>query len=180
MADVLRRHAAWLDAWAPVIVVLLLGGTWIATHASAGRGQVHTAFQVLALAEAALSVRWRRRKPALALAAVGVVYLLADLDAILFLPLLIALATVAMLRPRRMVVLACAAVAATVAVMPLLHGDRGASSVTGPGLHLAAVGLAVLAGAWLRARGLAAAPGTGRGVSGPVEPGEHVQDDLLR
>ena len=124
MAGFLRGRAAWLDTWLPVIVVVLLGGTWIAVHASAGRGQVHTVFQVLALAESAVALLLRRRKPVGALAGILVVYLLVDLDTILILPLLLALLTVAEMRGARTTAVACLLTAVTVVAMPLLHGDR--------------------------------------------------------
>ena len=129
MAGFLRRHPAWLDTWVPVIVVMLLGGTWIAVHASAGRGQVHTVFQVLALAESAVALLLRRRKPVGALAGILVAYLLVDLDTILILPLLLALLTVAEMRGARTTAVAGLITAVTVVAMPLLHGDR-----TQPGL----------------------------------------------
>ena len=153
MAGFLRRHPAWLDTWLPAIVVVLLGGTWIAVHASAGRGQVHTVFQVLALAESAVALLLRRRKPVVALAGILVVYLLVDLDTILILPLLLALLTVAEMRGARTTAVACLLTAVTVVAMPLLHGDRAQPGpLAGPVPHLLGVGLAVALGAWLGAR----------------------------
>jgi hypothetical protein len=153
MAGFLRRHPAWLDTWVPVIVVVLLGGIWITVHASAGRGQVHTAFQVLALAESAVALLLRRRKPVGALAGILVAYLLVDLDTILILPLLLALLTVAEMRGARTAAAAGLVTAVTVVAMPYLHGDRApVSPLAGPVPHLLAVGLAVALGSWLRAR----------------------------
>jgi hypothetical protein len=168
MAGVLRRHAAWVDVAAPVVLVVAVGATWIAVHASAGRGQVHTVFQVLVLAENAVALLLRRRKPVGALAGILVVYLLVDLDAITILPVLIALLTVAEMRTRRVTAIAGPATAAIVVAMPYLHGDQ-VNVVTGPLLHLAAVAIAVALGSWPRAR-----VNRARGESGPVEAGEHV------
>ena len=163
MAGSLRRHSAWLDTWVPVIVVVLLGGTWIAVHASAGRGQVHTVFQVLALAESAVALLLRRRKPVGALAGILVAYLLVDLDTILILPLLLALLTVAEMRGARTTAVACLLTAVTVVAMPLLHGDRAQPGpLAGPVPHLLGVGLAVALGAWLRARRQQRPPGPAR------------------
>ena len=163
MAGFLRRHPAWLDTWLPAIVVVLLGGTWIAVHASAGRGQVHTVFQVLALAESAVALLLRRRKPVGALAGILVVYLLVDLDTILILPLLLALVTVAEMRGARTTAAAGLVTAVTVVAMPLLHGGRAQPGLlAGPVAHLLGVGLAVALGAWLRARRQQRPPGPAR------------------
>jgi len=163
MAGFLRRHPAWLDTWVPVIVVVLLGGTWIAVHASAGRGQVHTVFQVLALAESAVALLLRRRKPVGALAGILVAYLLVDLDTILILPLLLALLTVAEMRGARTTAVAGLITAVTVVAMPLLHGGRAQPGLlAGPVAHLLGVGLAVALGAWLRARRQQRPPGPAR------------------
>jgi len=163
MAGFLRRHPAWLDTWVPVIVVMLLGGTWIAVHASAGRGQVHTVFQVLALAESAVALLLRRRKPVGALAGILVAYLLVDLDTILILPLLLALLTVAEMRGARTTAVAGLITAVTVVAMPLLHGGRAQPGLlAGPVAHLLGVGLAVALGAWLRARRQQRPPGPAR------------------
>ena len=163
MAGFLRGRAAWLDTWLPVIVVVLLGGTWIAVHASAGRGQVHTVFQVLALAESAVALLLRRRKPVGALAGILVAYLLVDLDTILILPLLLALLTVAEMRGARTTAVAGLITAVTVVAMPLLHGGRAQPGLlAGPVPHLLGVGLAVALGAWLRARRQQRPPGPAR------------------
>jgi len=163
MAGFLRRHTAWLDTWLPVIVVVLLGGIWIAVHASAGRGQVHTAFQVLALAESAVALLLRRRKPVGALAGILVAYLLVDLDTILILPLLLALLTVAEMRGARTTAAAGLVTAVTVVAMPYLHGDRApVSTLAGPVAHLLGVALAVALGSRLRARRQERSPGPAR------------------
>lgn len=131
-------------------VVMALGAAWIAVHATGGRGAAHTVFQILALAEAGAALLLRRRKPAGALAGILVGYALVDLDTILILPVLVALATVAEMRGRQALVPA-AVTAVVVAGMPALHG--GVVSLTGYTLpHLGAVALAVAAGLWLRTR----------------------------
>ncbi len=165
MAGVLNR----LGTAAPVVVVVLLGGTWIALHAPAGRGQVHTLFQVLALTENAIALLLRHRKPVGALAGILVVYVLVDLDPITILPVLLALLTVARLRGPRTTAVAGLVTAAAVAAMPYLHGDR-VSPLAGPVAHLLAVGLAVGLGTWLRAWP-GASPGTWPGASPGAWPG---------
>jgi len=137
---------------------MALGATWIAMHATGGRGATHTAFQVLALSECGIALLLRWRKPVGALASILVVYALVDLDTITILPVLLALLTVAELRGRRTVIAAATATAVVVAVMPYLHGDTvslGARTLP----HLAAVGLSVALGLWLRARRPAGWPG---------------------
>lgn len=134
----------------PVVIVVALGAAWIAAHAVGGRAATHTLFQVLALGAAAAALLLRRRKPAGVLAGILVVYALVDLDTILILPVLVALATVAEMRGRQALVPA-AVTAVVVTGMPGLHGAL--VSITGYTLpHLGAVALAAAAGLWLRTR----------------------------
>jgi len=146
-----RRFAAsWVRAVAPVLPIALFGAVWIALHATAGRGGTHTLFQVLALTECTIALLLRGRKPVGTLAGILVVYALVDLDTIMILAVLLAVATVADRRERRTAAVATLMTASVVVVMPFLHGDR-VSVPTGTLPHLAAVILAVALGAWVRA-----------------------------
>jgi len=103
-----------------------------------------------------------------------VVYVLADLDAIMIPPVLLAVATVADRRGWRTPAAAALLAAWVVAAMPFLHGDR-VSLLAGTLPQLAAVALAAGAGAWVRthrhpvipARG---GPGWGNGAF--LNPGQ--------
>jgi hypothetical protein len=133
-----------------VVPIALFGAAWIVLHAKAGRAGTHTLFQILALAECAIALLLRGRKPVGALAGILVVYALTDLDTIMILPVLLALATVADRRERRTAAVATLVTALVVAAMPLLHGDK-VSILTSTLPHLAAVILAAGMGAWVRA-----------------------------
>jgi hypothetical protein len=136
---------------APVALVAVYGGSWIALHASPGRGQVHTLFQGLALAETLIALLLRRRKPMGAFVSILAVYLIVDLDPTTLPPLLVALLTVATLGDRRGVALASAAVAVVVIAMPYVHSDP--VNLLGYGIpRLLAVGLAIALGLNARAR----------------------------
>jgi hypothetical protein len=136
---------------APVVVLALYGALWIALHARGGRGSAHTMFQSLALAEATLALLLRRRKPAGALAGILAVYLLFALDPLLLPAVLFALLTVAVERGRRTAVIAAAATAAAAVAWPYVDGR--AVSFAGHTLpRLAAFGIAVAAGMYLRQR----------------------------
>lgn len=145
-----RFSAPWVRAVAPVLPIAVFGAVWIVLHATAGRGSTHTLFQVLALAECTIALLLRGRKPVGALAGILVVYALADLDTIMILPVLLAVATVADRRERRTAAVATLMTAAVVAGMPFLHGDQ-VSVLTGTVSHLAAIVLAAGLGAWVRA-----------------------------
>jgi hypothetical protein len=127
----------------------MFGAAWIMMHATAGRAGTHTLFQALALAEGSIALLLRGRKPLGALAGIMVVYVLADLDAIMILPVLLAVATVADRRGWRISAAAALLAASVVAAMPFLHGDR-VSLLAGTLPQLAAVALAAGAGAWVR------------------------------
>jgi hypothetical protein len=130
---------------APVALVALYGGSWIALHASPGRGQVHTWFQGLALAENLIALLLRHRKPVGAFVSILAVYLIVDLDPTTLPPLLVALLTIATLGDRRTVALASAAAAVVVIAMPYVHSDQ--INFLGYGIpRLTAVGLAVALG----------------------------------
>jgi hypothetical protein len=145
-----RFSAAWVRAVAPVLPIAVFGAVWIVLHATAGRTGTHTLFQVLALTECAIALLLRGRKPAGALAGILVVYALADLDPIMILPVLLAVATVADRRERRPAAVATLMTAAVVVAMPFLHGDQ-VNVLTGTLPHLAAIALAAGLGAWVRA-----------------------------
>ena len=135
---------------APVVLVAAAGLAWIVCHPASGRGQTHTLFQVLALAESVAALLLRRRKPAAALASILAVYLLVDLEQVTGLAILLALLTLVMTGRRRAVVLGTAATAVIVVAMPYVHGDHvTAAASLGRAL---AVGAAVAAGSYLRAR----------------------------
>lgn len=102
------------------------------------------------LAECTIALLPRGRKPVAALASIVVVYALADLDTIMILPVLLAVATVADRRGRGTAAAATLMTALVVVAMPFLHGDR-VSLMTGALPHLAAVILTAGLGAWLRA-----------------------------
>jgi hypothetical protein len=135
---------------APVGLVAVVGLLWILTHAEAGRGQTHTLFQLLALAENVAALLLRRRKPVGALASILAVYLLVDLQPVTALPVLVALLTVAKVGSRRTVGLAGAATALIVVTMPYLHGDH--PTVAAGLIDALAVGCTVTAGRNLRGR----------------------------
>jgi hypothetical protein len=128
---------------APVLLVAAWGAAWIFTHASGrGGGSVHLLFQAAALAESAVALLLRRRKPVGALVGVLVAYFLFQLDPLLLPPLLLALLNVAQLRERRTVARATTAAATAVAVLPLT--GRASFDLAG---HLLPRLLAVLAAA---------------------------------
>ena len=142
--------ARWVRAVGPVLPIALLGAAWIVLHATAGRTGTHTLFQALALAECTIALLLRGRKPLTALASILVMYALADLDAMLILPVLFAVATVADRRDRPTAAAATLITASVVAAMPFLHGDK-VSILTGTLPYLAAVLVAAGLGAWVRA-----------------------------
>jgi hypothetical protein len=84
-----RFTARWVRAVVPVLPIAVFGAVWIVLHATAGRRGTHTLFQVLALSEYTIALLLRGRKPVGALAGILVVYALADLDAIMILPVLL-------------------------------------------------------------------------------------------
>lgn len=156
----------WARAAGPVLPLTAFGAAWIVLHATAGRGGTHTLFQFLALAEATTALLLRGRKPVGALAGILAAYAVTDLAAILIGPVLLALATAADRRGRRVAVAATAVTALVVLTMPVLHGDR-VSVLAGELPSLAAVLLAAGLGAWIRANRhpVIAAPSTGLGAA---------------
>jgi hypothetical protein len=134
----------------PVLPIALFGAAWIVLHASAGRAGAHTLFQALALAECSIALLLRGRKPLAALASILVMYAVADLDTILILPVLLAVATVADRREGRTAAAATFITASVVVAMPFLHGDM-VSILAGTLPHLAAVIVAAGLGTWVGA-----------------------------
>ena len=160
MNDLRRRlRARWARAAGPVIPITVFGAAWIARHAAAGRGSTRTLFQSAALAESVVALLLRGRKPAGLLA----VYALTGLGTLMILPVLLVVATIADRRRRRTAAAATLAAAAVVAGTPFLHSGRsGILAVTTlPGV--AAVVLAAVLGAWVRAHRHPAILGAGPG-----------------
>ena len=149
-----RPHVTWprtVAYVAPVAVIAAYGALWIALHAGGGRQSAHTFFQSLALAECVLALLLRRRKPVAALAGILAAYLLFSLDPLLLPAVLFALCTVAAARDNRTTAVAAAVTALALATGPSIRGE--AVSFAGYSLpRLAAVGIAVAAGMYLRER----------------------------
>jgi hypothetical protein len=145
-----------------VLPIAAFGAAWIALHAEAGRAGTHTLFQILALAECTVALLLRGRKPLGALAGILLAYVLTDLDTIMILPVLLAVATVADQCGRRFSAAATLFTATAVAVTPFLHGDQ-AGVLAGVLARLTAVILAAGVGAWVRAHRHPAIPGAGPG-----------------
>ena len=150
MASSSRRARNRVLYLAPVGLVAVVGLAWVLAHAESGRGQMHTLFQLLALAESVTALLLRRRKPVGTLASILVVYLLVDLEPITALPVLVALMTVTWVSSRRTVVLAAAATTVVVVTMPYLHGDH--PTVAAGLIHASAVLCTVTTGRYLRSR----------------------------
>jgi hypothetical protein len=140
----------WVRAVGPVLPITLFGAACIALHGSGERAGAHTLFQALALAEGTIALLLRGRKPVAALVGILVVYALTDLDTIMILPVLLAVATVADRRGWRAAAITTLLASSVVVAMPFLHGDK-VSIMTGALPHLAAVILAAGLGAWVRA-----------------------------
>jgi hypothetical protein len=136
---------------APVVVIAVYGALWIALHARGGRGSTHTLFQSLALAESVMALLLRRRKPVGALAGILAVYLVFALDPLLLPAVLFALLAVAMECDQRTATVAAAATAVATAAWPYV-GGHGVSFSGYILPRLAAFGIAVAVGLYLRAR----------------------------
>jgi hypothetical protein len=134
---------------APVVVTAAMGAVWVAMAGGGGRGQAHTVWQSLVVAESTVALLLRRRKPAGSLAGILLVYAVFALHAITVVPALVALFTVARTRGRRGAVLAAAVTAAVFVLFPYLPGGT-VSVLAWVGLPLAA-GLTAAAGMGARA-----------------------------
>jgi|GEM_PF-1804713 len=147
------RSSTWprMVLYTAPVVIALYGALWIALHADGGRGSTHTFFQAIALVESVLALLLRRRKPVGALAGILAVYLLFSLDPLLLPAVLFALLTVATARGSRTVAIAATVTALALATGGFLRGE--AVSFAGYSLpRLAAVGITVAAGTYLRMR----------------------------
>jgi hypothetical protein len=163
MSDIRRRlRARWVRAAGPVLPIAAFGAAWIVLHAEAGRAGTHTLFQILALAECTVALLLRGRKPLGALVGILLAYVLTDLDTIMILPVLLAVATVADQRGHRFSAAATLVTATAVAATPFLHGDQ-AGILAGVLPRLTAVILAAGLGAWVRAHRHPALPDAGPG-----------------
>jgi hypothetical protein len=116
-----RRRVWYL---APVVVAAALGGTWIALHTGGGRGHAHTVWQSLVVAESAVALLLRRRKPVWSLAGILLVYLAFELYVITLLPALVALFEVTRACSRRTAVVAAAVTTVVLVTAPFLLGAR--------------------------------------------------------
>lgn len=148
----------WVVYAGPVVLTVILGGIWIAVNAHSGRGQAHTAWQVAVLAENAVALMLRRRKPVGSLAGILLVYVLFRLYAITLLPALVAIFTVARMGSYRIALAAAGISAAILAVFPYLH-DSHLNVLAGAGI-VAATGCSAVAGRYAGAGRLRGA-GTG-------------------
>lgn len=136
---------------APVVFVLLFGGSWIAIHAHLARGYAHPLFQSLALLENVIALLLRRRKPIGALAGILVVYVFVDLEATTLLPVLLSLFTVTAASTRWVTVWAIVATTFLVMATPFIHKDA-IDLLVYSFLHLTAIGLVAATGLYWRAR----------------------------
>jgi hypothetical protein len=130
---------------APVVAVVLTGALLIAFDSDTGGRTNHKIWLSIVLAESAVALLFRRRHPLGALTGVMATFVLFDAPAVSLLPLLVAVFTVIMSRPRRTSVAAVAACAAAVVGTSLLHD--GGFNVGRQGLvPLAALALTFLSG----------------------------------
>jgi hypothetical protein len=134
-----------------VAVIAVYGALWIALHTGGGRQSAHTFFQSLALAECILALLLRRRKPVGALAGILAAYVLFSLDPLLLPAVLFAMFTVAAARDNRTIAAAATMTALALTTGPYIRGET--VSFAGYSLpRLAAAGIAVAAGMYLRER----------------------------
>jgi signal transduction histidine kinase len=138
---------SWLLDYGPSAVIALEGLS-IATRPSAA-GTVRSGFLWLALAVCVAATLLRHRAPLGTLAAILVVALLIDWGPIVILPTLLALFTVAEYRERDTVISAAVVTAIVLVLSAMVHGPYHPKQ-TLP--ELAAIGLAVAAGLYVRAR----------------------------
>jgi signal transduction histidine kinase len=141
------RLPRWLLDYGPVAFIALEG---IAAIAFKTRGGAPEVLLWLAVLGSALALLRRRRAPVVVLGVVLVIVLALDYGPIVTLPTLLALFTVAEYRDRGTVFVAAALAAVVLIVAHPVHGHtEGAGAILS---RLVAVGLAVAAGLYLRAR----------------------------
>lgn len=116
-----RRRVCYFG---PVVVAAVFGGVWVALAAGGTRGHAHTVWQSLVVAESAVALLLRRRKPVWSLAGILLVYVVFELYVITLLPALVALFTVTRACGRRTAVVAAAATTVVLVLAPYLLGAR--------------------------------------------------------
>lgn len=142
------RLPDWLLDYGPVALIAIEGAIAIGLRPSSAKPRDLLA---LALGASVAALLLRHRAPLLALAAVLLVALGLNYGPIVMLPVLLAVFTVAEYTDRRKVVGAAVLAAAVVLAAPAIHGEP---LTTLPQFlsRLVAIGLAVAAGLYLRAR----------------------------
>jgi signal transduction histidine kinase len=141
------RLPDWLLDYGPVAVIVAEGAIAIALRPTGGTPRL---VLVLALVASALALILRHRSPIVALAAVMVIALALGYGPLVTLPVLFGVFTVAEYSDRRKVIVAAVIAASALIAVPHLHG--GNESLSAVLSRLVAVGLAVAAGLYLRAR----------------------------
>ena len=152
------RHGAgrWLAEHAlidlvPIAAVVLVGAVTIGLSGGKSRGLTHLVLLSLTMVESAVALYFRRRHPVAALVGVLAVYAVFQVPPTMVLPVLLALLTVVVLRPGRVLMLA--AFGTAVVVIGRSYVDGQIVDVLGEQLPLLlAIGVTVLLGIYLRAR----------------------------
>jgi signal transduction histidine kinase len=137
---------SWLLDYGPVALIVAEGAIAIAVRPH----PASAAILAVVLAATAVALILRHRAPLLVLAATLIAALAVGYGPVVMLPALFALFTVAEYRERSKAIIAAVVAAAALSVTPALHGAHEA-----PGAILSrfvAVGLAIAAGLYLRAR----------------------------
>ena len=140
------RIPGWVLDYGPAVFIGFVG--LIAIHR--GPGPTHPVWAFVALGAAVIALAFRHRSP---IGTLGVMLVCAgavDYKPIVILPLMFGVFTVVEYSERLRMIGAIAISAAVVVLTPLIHGDHLAPG--GVLSRLVAIGLAVAAGLWLRAR----------------------------
>jgi hypothetical protein len=155
------RHgaAAWLAEHAlvdlvPIAAVVLVGAVTIGLGGGKNRGSTHLVLLSLTVVESAVALYFRRRHSPGALVGVLAVYAVFQVPPTMVLPVLLALLTVVVLRPGRVLILAALATAVVVIGRPYVDGETVDVLREQLPLLLLAIGVPVLLGIYLRARRL--------------------------
>ena len=140
------RIPGWVLDFGPAAFIGFVG--LVAIHR--GPGPTHPAWAYVALAAAVVAVAIRHRSPIGTLAVILVAAAVVDYKPIAILPVMVGLFTVVEYSARWRMIQAVVVSTAVVLSIPLFHDDHLAL----PGVlsRLVAIGLAVAAGLWLRAR----------------------------